>query len=224
MEPSSLYIDPLDELEQVVEALLFVAEEPLPAKRMAATYAAVTGASEPSEQEISACIEQLNTLYDQRNHAIRIHKWAGGYQIGTRAEVKPFIQAFREERRGRKLSKSLMETLAIVAYKQPVTRPEIDAIRGVDSDYGARKLLDLGLITVKGRSESLGRPLLYGTTPKFLEVFGLPSINDLPDLREIGDILNEPAFSKERMELLTLQRIEEVTPTQALPENGTTHA
>lgn len=223
MEPNVSYIEPLDELEQVVEALLFVTEEPLRAGRIAETYAAVTGASEPSENEIIACIDQLNTLYDQRNNAIRIHKWAGGYRIGTRSEVKHFIQTFREERRERKLSKSLMETVAIIAYKQPVTRPEIEAIRGVDSDYGVRKLLDLGLVTVRGRSDTLGRPLLYGTTPKFLDVFGLPRIKDLPDLREIADILNEPTFSKERMELLTLQRSEDGNPVLGLPENGASH-
>lgn len=220
------YSDTLDELERVVEALLWVAEEPVRPRRIAQTYAEVTGASEPSDEEIVASIEQLNHQYEQRRHAVQIFQWAGGYRLATHQDVSPFVQAFKAERRERKLSRSLMETLAIIAYKQPTTRPEVDAVRGVDSDYSVRKLLDLGLVTVKGRSESLGRPLLYGTTDKFLDSFGLGTINDLPDLREIAEILNEPAFSKERLELLTLQQMDEATSDSAAPseENEKPHA
>jgi segregation and condensation protein B len=98
-----------------------------------------------------------------------------------------------------------METLAILAYRQPVTRPEVDFIRGVNSDYAIRKLLELGLADVKGRSDSLGRPLLYGTTTRFLEQFGLSNLDDLPTLREIEELLDEPHFDEERAQLLALK-------------------
>jgi segregation and condensation protein B len=95
-----------------------------------------------------------------------------------------------------------METLAILAYRQPVTKPEVDFVRGVDSDYAVRRLLDLGLVDVRGRADSVGRPLLYGTTDRFLELFGLNALGDLPNLREIESILDDPSFHRERARLL----------------------
>jgi segregation and condensation protein B len=108
-----------------------------------------------------------------------------------------------------------METLAILTYKQPASKPEIDYVRGVDSDYALRRLLDVGLVDVVGRSDSVGRPLLYGTTARFLEEFGLSALDDLPNLREIEELLDDPAFNKERARLLMLSGLDMPMPSAA---------
>ncbi|UCH09238.1 MAG: SMC-Scp complex subunit ScpB, partial [Fidelibacterota bacterium] len=114
---------------------------------------------------------------------------AGGYQLVTRAEYQPYLQRLFQKAGKLSLTRAGLETLAIVAYRQPVARPEIDHIRGVHSDSVLRTLLQKELITIKGRDEGVGRPLLYGTTPGFLEAFGLNSLGDLPKLKEIDEIM-----------------------------------
>ena len=104
-----------------------------------------------------------------------------------------------------------MEALAVIAYRQPVTRPEVDFIRGVNSDYAIRKLLEMELVDVEGRADSLGRPLLYGTTDLFLEQFGLNSLEDLPTLREVEELLDDPSFDEERAKLLQLDKEEDLS-------------
>lgn len=120
-----------------------------------------------------------------------------------------FIRALYEDHRPKKLSRTLMETLAIVAYSQPTTKPEVDFVRGVDSDYAVRKLLELGLIDIVGRSDAIGRPLLYGTSERFLEQFGLSQLEALPKLKEVEELLGDPAFKKERLHLLALEGMDE---------------
>ncbi len=207
---------PLDArlIEQAVEALVFTADEPLSAEAMAGVIAEVTGAAvDPAAVE--AAVEALNAGYEAEGRVLRLYRWGGGYRMATMPDVAPFVQAYLHPRRTQRLSRSLLETLAILAYRQPATKPEIDAVRGVDSDYALRKLLELGLIDVVGRSDSLGRPLLYGTTPRFLDVFGLDGLEALPSLREVEEILGEPAFSKERAEWLKLQAMEAQTANGA---------
>ena len=184
----------------------FAADEPVSARRIASVFAEVTGQPAPDESDIEAAIDALNAAYDEHGQAFEIHEWAGGYRMATRSELMPFVKALFGHEERSTLSRSLMETLAILAYRQPVTRPEVDFIRGVNSDYAIRKLMEIGLADVKGRSDSLGRPLLYGTTPKFLEEFGLASLDDLPTLREAEELLDQPAFDEERAQLLTLKR------------------
>jgi segregation and condensation protein B len=189
-------------LESGVEALVFAAEEPISAVTLAQTFAEATGEDQPSETEIQETVARLNDLYERTDRAFRIEEWGGGYRFATRAEVSPFIKALFVTDRQRKLSRTLMESLAILSYRQPATRGELEFIRGVDCDYALRKLLEYGLIDVVGRSESVGRPLLYGTTDRFLELFGLPSISDLPNLRELESILDDPSFQKEKARML----------------------
>jgi segregation and condensation protein B len=146
--------------------------------------------------------------------------------------VAPFLKVFLDQKRSRRLSRSLLETLAVVAYKQPVTKPEVDFVRGVDSDYGLRKLMELDMVDVVGRSDAVGRPLLYGTSNTFLEKFGLRSLKDLPNLREVEEILNDPAFNTEKARLVLLESLGDSEPAsqEALSErrgggestNGTT--
>lgn len=203
-------------LARVAEALIFSADEPVSARRIAATYAQVSGEAEPEEAAVRAAIDGLNEAYADTDRTFRIEAWAGGFRMATVPSLAPYLRAVHQEDRQRRLSRSLLETLAIVAYRQPVTKPEVDFVRGVDSDYTVRRLMELGLVDVVGRSDSLGRPLLYGTTPRFLEQFGLNALEDLPNLREIEDILNDPAFNRERARLLELE--EQLSPAETRAE------
>ena len=191
-------------LERVAEAIVFAADEPVTAAAVAAAYAEVTGEAVPPEAAVEAAVGRLNDAYERSDRTLRIQRWAGGYRMATVPSVAPFLKAFLRQEQHKRLSRSLLETLAIVAYRQPVTRPEVDFVRGVDSDYAFRRLMELGFVDVIGRSESLGRPLLYGTTTAFLDQFGLNGLEDLPNLREIEDILDDPAFNRERARLLEL--------------------
>lgn len=193
------------DLMQVAEAMIFAADEPVSPRRIANVYAEVTGRVAPSVEDVKEIAERLNHTYAENGRAFEIHEWAGGYRMATRTTLSPFVKLLFGQEQETSLSRSLMETLAILAYKQPVTRPEVDFIRGVNSDYAIRKLMEYGLVDVEGRSDSLGRPLLYGTTDKFLEQFGLKSLDDLPTLREAEELLDEPAFNQERAKLLTLK-------------------
>lgn len=191
-----------EELAQVVEAFLFSSPEPLHPAQMCAVCARVTGEVGPAESEIEEIVTYLNERYERMGAAVRIQRWAGGFSMATVPGVAPFVEELALRERPRALSRSLMETLAIISYKQPVSKAELDFVRGVDSDYTVRKLLEMGLVDVVGRSDSLGRPLLYGTTPRFLDQFGLSGLEELPELREIEELLNDPGFSKERAKLL----------------------
>ncbi len=195
-------------LQRAVEALVFAADVPVSANDVADVYAEVTGQDRPTEQQIIAAIDRLNRIYEQSGRIFRIEAWSGGYRMATDKSVAPFLKCYFNREQEQRISRSLMETLSIIAYRQPVTKPEIDFVRGVDSGYAVHKLMEKGMVDVVGRSDSLGRPLLYGTTSFFLEQFGLNSIEDLPDLREIEEILNDPAFNKERAQLLRLQYAE----------------
>lgn len=195
------------ELARLAEALIFAADDPVAPEQIAQVFGTVTGLDAPAVEEIEAAIAALNAAYEAGEHALRVQQWAGGYRLSTTADVAPYLKAFFYEERRRRLSRSLMETLAILSYRQPVTKPEIDFVRGVDSDYALRKLMEMGFVDVVGRSDSVGRPLLYGTTPAFLEAFGLNTLDDLPNLREVEDMLADPAFNKERARLLMLKGI-----------------
>jgi segregation and condensation protein B len=162
----------------IIEALLFVADEPLSAGKIA--EAVGVGA-----QEVRALVEGLRAEYEAEGRAFTIEELAGGYRMFTRPEYHPYLRIFTKEPREVKLSPAALETLAIVAYKQPINRAQVEAIRGVDSSGVIQRLLEYRLIKIVGRSEELGRPLLYGTTKEFLEHFGLKSIRDLPKVQEL---------------------------------------
>jgi len=190
-------------LQRVAEALIFVADEPITAATIADVYAEVAGDDRVDTDHVGAAVDALNTEYQNTGRTFRIEQWAGGYRLATIPELAPFIKALLESERERRLSRSLLETLAVVAYKQPVTKPEVDHVRGVNADYALRKLLETRLLAVVGRDDSVGRPLLYGTTDHFLELFGIPNLDALPRPREIEELLEDPAFTRERAELLS---------------------
>ena len=205
-------------LAQVAEAVIFAADDPVPADRIAAVFAEVTGEAAPDAAAVGAAVEHLNETYTAHHHALRVEVWAGGFRMATVPALAPFVKALFAQDRAQRLSRSLMETLAIVAYKQPTTRPEIEHVRGVSADYAVRKLLEMGFVDVQGRADSLGRPLLYGTTSHFLEQFGLADLDDLPTLREIEELLDDPHFSRERAELLDLRKADEALLEEARDE------
>lgn len=206
-------------LERVVAALAFAADEAVTAAQVAHAYTAVTGTPVDPEA-VDAAVDAYNEALVGRA-PFRIERWGGGYRMATTSDLAPYIRVFLDEDRKTRLSRSLMETLAILAYKQPATKPEIDFVRGVDSDYALRKLLDYGLVDVVGRSESLGRPLLYGTTDRFLDQFGLESLAMLPSLREVEDLLDDPQFNRERARLLALEGlVPEGSTEEQPPETG----
>jgi len=204
-------------LREATEAIIFAADEPVSAGRIAEIVSEVTG-TEVSGESVEAAARQLNEEYEAADRALRIHEWGEGYRMATRSALSPFVKTLFIGEQETSLSRSLMETLAVVAYRQPVTRPEVDFIRGVNSDYAIRKLLEMELVDVQGRADSLGRPLLYATTARFLEQFGLNSLEDLPTLREVEELLDDPAFDEERAKLLRLDAEEEVS-VDVLQEN-----
>ncbi|MDQ7040769.1 MAG: SMC-Scp complex subunit ScpB [Rhodothermus sp.] len=186
-------------LMQGIEALLFVADTPLSVEELATLWERAYG-TRPSAESVRAAIEALNRVYAETGRVLRIQRWGGGYRLATVASVSPLLQCYKQKEV--KLSQTLLETLAIIAYRQPITKPEIDHIRGVNSDYALRRLQELELVTVTGRSDTIGRPLLYGTTQRFLEHFGLDSLEDLPELPELEQLLEHPEIQQEHLRFL----------------------
>ena len=165
-------------VESVVEAVLFASDEPLAVERLAN----IVGTS---VKQIRRNVKNLNDKYEANNNAFRIEQIAGGYQMLTLSPYNRWLQKLLRARSESKLSPAALETLAIIAYKQPVIRTDIEAIRGVAVGEIVRGLMYKGLVKIVGRAEVLGRPMLYGTTKKFLEVFGLNSLKDLPKIEEL---------------------------------------
>ena len=167
-------------VESVVEAVLFASDESL-------TEARLANIVETSVKQIRQHIKNLNEKYQANNSAFRIEQIAGGYQMLTLSPYNYWLKKLLRARSDSKLSPAALETLAIIAYKQPVMRADIEAIRGVTAGEVIRSLCYKGLVKIVGRAEVLGRPMLYGTTKKFLEVFGLNTLKDLPKVQELKE-------------------------------------
>jgi segregation and condensation protein B len=193
------------ELKNIVETILFAAEKPLTLKDLreiianAAEGEFSTEASRAwqriKEKDLEEAIQELNKRYDASQSGLQIREIADAFQLVTRSDFVPWLRRLYEEHRPQRLSQPAMETLAIIAYRQPITRADIEAIRGVAVDGVVQTLLERGLIRITGRAEVPGRPLLYGTTQEFLEHFGLRNVDDLPaveELRKVNIALPEP--------------------------------
>ena len=192
-------IDVLPELKQIVGSLLFAAKEPLSIKRMRkAMIETGNGFSGPYEQyakatdvQIRGALEELQEDLDKAKLGLGVAKVADAYRLQNDAACGPFVRALLEKNQTMRLSKPALETLAIVAYRQPCLRSEIEEVRGVSVDAVLRKLIDMQLVRVVRRSELPGRPWLFGTTQKFLEHFGINNINDLPGSSELKRAIPE---------------------------------
>lgn len=176
-----LYTRSPGELMSVCEALIFVADEPVTSKLLAEVLG-------ENRQSIDAAVEELQKEYEAREGGLQIREVAGGWQIATRTELHEDIRKFLKTRPSAKLSLASLETLAVIAYKQPVTVPEILEIRGVQSASAIKTLLDKRLIVAKGRKEAVGRPMQYGTSKEFLIQFGLKDLSELPSIEDFEDL------------------------------------
>lgn len=170
------------ELVAVVEALIFVADEPITAKVLAEVL-------DEERESVEVAVESLKKEYEDRESGLQIREIAGGYQIATRTELHEDVRRFLKTRPSAKLSLASLETLAVIAYKQPVTVPEILEIRGVQSASAIKTLLEKRLIVTKGHKETVGRPMQYGTSKDFLIQFGLNDLSELPSIEDFEDLV-----------------------------------
>jgi segregation and condensation protein B len=174
-------------LDNIVLALLFAADEPLSARKIAATIEDVTTA------DVKDAIEKWNARAGEEAWSIAIEQVAGGYRLATRPEYAAYVSRLYQGRRRFRLSRAGLETLAIIAYKQPITRAEIEAIRGVGAGSVVANLMERSLVEITGKAKVLGAPFLYGTTPAFLEYLGLNSLKDLPSMEDLEALLASEA-------------------------------
>ena len=170
------------ELAAILEALLFVSPEPVPVSRLATAIGTV------SKAEVEQALKRLEADLAQEGRGIQLVKLAGGYRLVTKVEYAPWLKRMDKAKAAQKLSRSALESLAIIAYKQPLVRAEIEEIRGVETSGVLRTLLERKLVRIVGRKEVPGRPIMYGTTKFFLEHFGLEDITHLPPLREFKEL------------------------------------
>ncbi len=194
------------EKRRIVEALILSSTEPISATKLAEIIPYCKAG------QAKDLVNELNTEYAEQDRAFEIWEVAGGYQIRTRAEFSGYLQKLQKERALR-LSQAALETLAVIAYRQPVTRAEIEDVRGVDAGATVKSLLDRHLIRIAGQREVPGRPMLYGTTRRFLEVFGLETLKNLPSLRELDELAREQGLIES-----TEEEVSESDETHAAPE------
>lgn len=171
--------------KSIVEAMLFATDSPLSLSRISSIL------KDLKPREVKSLIDQLNREYKARNQGFAIREIASGYQMYTLPEYTFWVNQIYDHRKKQRLSQAALETLAIVAYKQPLIRSEIEHIRGVNCEGVLHTLLERNLITVVGREKKAGRPLLYGTTKEFLSYFGLKKLQDLPRMEELESLLPE---------------------------------
>ncbi len=171
--------------KQILEAVLFASDVPVGLPVLAQVL------GDRSAPEVRALLAEMAASYESGERGIVLSEIAGGFQILSRKECAPWVEQMLRSRRKIRLSKPALESLAIVAYKQPITKVEIDSIRGVDSAGVLHTLLERNLVTIKGRSKGVGRPLLYSTTQEFLSYMGINELTDLPELKELAPLLEE---------------------------------
>jgi len=180
-EPPERQVRSAAEIMAIAEAIIFVSDEPITSKALAEIV-------DEHKDTIQAAVEELQKEYEERGGGLQIREIAGGWQIATRTEYHEEVRRFLKTRPSAKLSLAALETLAVIAYKQPVTVPEILEIRGVQSASAIKTLLEKRLIVTKGHKETVGRPMLYGTSKDFLIQFGLKDLSDLPSIEDFEDL------------------------------------
>ncbi len=198
------------EYHRHIEALVFAAQAPITVEEIKHTLETAYG-STVEEATIIDTASALMKKYNEGDYAFQMVNMAEGYQFLTKGAYQPVIGTLLRINTRKRLSRAALETLSMIGYKQPVSRTEIDKIRGVNSDYSIQKLLEKGLIEILGRSDSAGRPLLYGTSQKFMDYLGISSLNDLPKLKD---------YEQPDSEIGTPSPIEENVPTAETPQAG----
>lgn len=201
-----------EQLTQILEALIFASDTPLTLKQMQQAL------EEVEEDVLTNVVNGLVQAYNQGQHAFMITRVAGGYQFTTRPEFARWIKKLYDGRVQTRLSRAALEALAIVAFKQPVSRTEVAAIRGVNSDGVMKSLLERNLITISGRAPDQGRPLLYRTSDHFLQYFGINDLTELPKPREIEELLAEGEATVILADLEKKQELENLKRNRQQPD------
>jgi segregation and condensation protein B len=174
-----------EKVRSVIEAILLTAESPVSPGRLTTLIKGLNG------RDIREAIDELQKEYENSGHAFTIVEVGGGYQLATRQEFAPWLRKFHRDRKQIRLSQAALEVLSIVAFKQPITRVELDAVRGVSSTGVLQTLMELNMIRIVGRSDGVGKPMLFGSTKEFLIHFGLKTLADLPKPKELEELLAE---------------------------------
>jgi segregation and condensation protein B len=177
-------------LNQHIESLVFATEHPISIAEIKAVLD-LAFETEILEGDIATGLEDLQAQYAQAHFSFEIVEIAGGFQFLTKGAFHNTVGSFLRMTTKKRISQAALETLSIVAYKQPISKTELEQIRGVSCDYALQKLLEKELVVIQGRSESPGRPLVYGTSPRFMDYFGIKSLNDLPRLKDFKDVANQ---------------------------------
>ncbi|HKW51825.1 MAG TPA: SMC-Scp complex subunit ScpB [Candidatus Eisenbacteria bacterium] len=183
--------------KQIVEALLFASDSPVGLSTL------VEVLEGPGPEETVAVLHELERDLRESDRGVVLVEIAGGYQLLSRRECAPWIDRMLRSRRKVRLSRAGLETLAIIAYKQPITKVEVDLIRGVDSGGALHTLLERNLALIRGRSKAVGRPLVYATSPEFLSYMGINDLTDLPELKELGTVMEDRERAQEELELVS---------------------
>ena len=178
-----------------IEALIFCSEKPIKASELRDCLSEMFEADVPAK-DISTAIEGITAKYEDEKFPFQVVKSGGGYQFLTKPAYQASIGILLKQQSKKRLSTSALETLSIIAYKQPVTKSEMEQIRGVNCDYSVQKLLEKELIEIKGKSDGVGRPLLYGTSEKFMDYFGINDLNELPTPKDFANPDNEIGSSE----------------------------
>jgi segregation and condensation protein B len=179
----------MDFLQNHIEALIFCSPTPTKLADIKACLSEMFNADVPDEDIVGA-LQRLEEKFQGEEYAFQLYKAGGGYQFLTKPAYQASIGIMLKQQSKKRLSTSAMETLSIIAYKQPISKTEVENIRGVNCDYAIQKLLDKGLIEILGKAETIGRPLLYGTSPKFMEYFGINDISELPTPKDFTSEVN----------------------------------
>ncbi len=186
----------MENLERIIEALIFSSDKPVGLQELINVLTRLAGADEFIETAtIEKALASLTQRYASNDYAFSLEKSGGGYQFLSKPDYHEAIHLLIDQRSKKRLSAQALETLSIIAYKQPITKSEIERIRGVNCDYTLNKLLDRGLILIAGRDKSPGRPILYTTSDTFMDYFGINSVDDLPrlkDIHELENVIGEP--------------------------------
>ncbi len=198
----------------IIESLIFAADDPINPAEIVKAIKEIDGNDiSITLKDVEVSVNLLNDKYNEQGAAFRILRISNGYTFATMPEYAKYIGFLSSEKSKRRLSQAALETLSIIAYKQPITKPELELIRGVNSDYIINSLLEKNLVTIQGRAETIGRPLLYGTTDEFLKYFGLNKISDLPKPREIEEIMKDADFLEQKRKIM-MNQIEETVENE----------
>lgn len=179
----------MDFLQNHIEALIFCSPSPAKLADLKSCLSEMFNADVP-EEDILGAIQRIDEKFSAEEYSFQLFKSAGGYQFLTKPAYQASIGIMLKQQSKKRLSTSAMETLSIIAYKQPISKTEVENIRGVNCDYAVQRLLDKGLIEILGKAETIGRPILYGTSPKFMEYFGISELNELPTPKDFTEEVN----------------------------------